>query len=64
LDQDNGLARPKEIGHHPNDFEIELFNLIAGEDRIRVALHACLDLVEGKNLIGLRQGGDRKECDS
>jgi hypothetical protein len=64
LDQDNGLARPKEIGHHPNDFEIELFDLIAGEDGVSVALHAGSDLVERKNLIGLRECGDRKNCDS
>ncbi len=64
LDQDNGLARPKEIGHHPDDFEIELFNLIAGEDRISVALHAGSNLVERKNLIGLCECGGRKNCDS
>jgi len=63
LNEDDRLARPKEIGHHPDDFEIELFNLVAGEDRVRVALHPGSNLVERKNLIRLREGGDRKDCD-
>ncbi len=47
FDQDDGLARTEEVGHYPDDFEIELFDLVAGEDRVGVAMHSRLDLAEG-----------------
>src|SRR5712664_2065385 len=62
LDEDDGLARPKKIGHHSDYLEVELFNLVAGEDGVSVALHARSDLVERKNFSRLRGGGDRKNC--
>ncbi len=62
LDKDDGLARPKKIGHDPDYFEVELFNLVAGEDGVRVALHASPNLVEPKYLTRLCGGGGRKNC--
>ena len=44
FDQNDGLLGAEEIGHHADDFEVELFDLVAGEDRVGVALHARSDL--------------------
>ena len=43
LHEDNGLARPKEIGHHADDVKGKRFNLRAGEDGIGSASHAGAD---------------------
>src|ERR1700687_250328 len=50
LDEDDGLARAEEIGHDADDFEVELFDLVAGEDGVGVAMHARLDLAERDDL--------------
>src|SRR5260370_42158642 len=40
LDEDDGLAGPKENAHHSDYLEVELFRLVAGEDGGDVALQA------------------------
>ena len=60
LDEDDGLPRSKEIGHHTDDFEVELFHLVASEYGVGIALHAGANLVERKNLIRLRVRNYRK----
>src|SRR6202790_3512309 len=55
LDEDDGLARAEEIGHYADDFEVELFDLIAGEDGVGVTLHARLDLADRDDFGELRR---------
>jgi hypothetical protein len=61
LNKDDGLARPEEIGHHADHFEVELLYLVARENRVGIALHAGANLVEWKSLIRLRERDYRKE---
>jgi len=53
LDKDDGLARAEEIRHDANDFEVELFDLVAGEDGVGVALHAITDFTDRHDFAGL-----------
>jgi hypothetical protein len=53
LDKDDGLLRPKEIGHDADDFEVELFNLVASKNGAGVALHAGADLVKREDFAGI-----------
>ena len=46
LDEDDGLLRAEKIVEDAEDFEIEFFDLVAGEDGVGVALHAGADLIE------------------
>ena len=67
LHQDDGLFGPQEIRHHADDFEVELFDLVAGKDGVSVALHARTHLINRKCLIqrGLRLRETRageKDC--
>jgi hypothetical protein len=73
LHQDDGLLGAKKIVQDPDDFEVELFHLIAGKNRIRVPLHARANLAEGKKFIRFLSNGDpsaqaqsgreRQECE-
>src|SRR5256885_16249123 len=54
LNENNGLARAESVGQNADDFEIEFFDLVAGEDSVGVALHAGAHLLEGQNFVGLR----------
>jgi hypothetical protein len=54
LDKNDGLAGPKKIGHDPDDFEVELLDLVAGENGIGVALHAGANLAERGDFGGGR----------
>ena len=54
LNEDYRLLRAEEIGHDSDDFEIKPFDLVAGENCIRVALHSGPDLIQWKNFIRLR----------
>src|SRR5690349_20997657 len=61
LDEDDGLLGAEEIGHDADHFEIEFFDLVAGEDGVGIALHAGADLAEGQDFCGgrsLRVGRD------
>jgi hypothetical protein len=60
LHKNDGLLRPEEIRHNADHFEIEFLYLVAGEDRVGVALHPRPDLVERKDLVRLRESGERK----
>ena len=62
LNKNYGLLRAEEIGHYPDDFEIELFDLVAGENCVRVALHAGSNLIQWKNFIRLRCEAKRQNC--
>src|ERR1700733_8001905 len=55
FDQDDGLARTEEVRHYADDFEVELLDLVAGEDRVGIAMHSRLDLAEGQDFVGLRE---------
>jgi hypothetical protein len=61
LNQDYRLLRAEEIGHHADNFEIKLFDLVAGEDRVCIALHSGPNLIEWKNLIRLRCEAEREK---
>ena len=50
LNEDDGLFGAQEIGHDTEDFEVEFFNLVTGKNGVRVALHAGMNLREGKYL--------------
>jgi len=54
LNQDDRLLRAEEIGHHADNFEVEFFDLIAGKNRVGVALHAGAHLAQGDGFVGLR----------
>ena len=67
LDENDGLSGSKEIGHDADNFEVELFNLFAGEDGVRVALHARANLAKGNDFGGrgslsLRSEERRRHC--
>src|ERR1700733_8287959 len=53
FDQDDGLAGAEKIGHYTDDFQIELFDLVAREDGVGVAVHAGLHLAQRQDLVGL-----------
>src|SRR5882724_12110749 len=59
LNQDYGLARAEEIGHDTNDFEVEFFYLVSGEDGVGVAVHPGLNLAQREDFVGFlgRKGG-------
>src|SRR5262249_18280671 len=40
LDKNDGLLWAEKIVQHADDFKIELFDLVAGEDRVRIPRHA------------------------
>ena len=54
LDKDDGLLRTEKILQHADDFEVKFLDLVALEDSVGVALHAGMDLAQGKEFIGLR----------
>jgi hypothetical protein len=54
------LLRPEEIRHNADHFEIEFLYLVAGEDRVSVTLHPRPHLIEWKDLVRLRDSGERK----
>ena len=54
LDENDGLLRAEEIGHDANNFEVELFDLVAGEDGVGIALHAGANFAEGQDFGGGR----------
>jgi hypothetical protein len=58
LDKDDGLARPEEIRHYVDDFEIESFDLIPGENCEGITLHARTNLIERQDFIRLGRGTD------
>ncbi len=49
--EDDGLFGSQEIGEDADDFEVELFDLVAGKDRVGIPFHAGLDLIERKNVL-------------
>jgi len=59
LNQDYRLLWAEEIGHYPDDFEVELFNLVAGENRIGIALHSGTNLIDWKGFIRLGREAKR-----
>jgi len=59
LDENDGLSGSKEIGHDADDFQIELFNLIARKDGVGVALHAWANLAKWDDFRG---GGSLSLC--
>jgi len=56
------LLRAEEIGHHSDNFEIEFFNLVAGEDRLGIALQSGPNLIDWKSFIRLGRQPQRDEC--
>ena len=59
LNEDYRLLRAEEIGHYSDNFKIEFFNLVAGENRIRVALHSGPNLIDGKSFTRLSREAKR-----
>ena len=59
LDENDGLFGAEEIGHDAEDFQVEFFDLFAGEDGVGVALHAGMNLVDGDDFGGLLGVGGR-----
>jgi len=53
LNEDYRLLWAEEIGHHADNFKIEFFHLIAGEDRVCIALHSGPNLIDWKSFIRL-----------
>ena len=53
--------RSEEIGHDADDFEVEFFDLVAGEDGVGVAVHARPNLAKRKDFGGGRGLGSRGE---
>src|SRR4029077_15385648 len=56
LYQDDRLLRRQKIRHHPDHYQIELFDLVACKNRVSLALHSGLNLRKRKNL---RVGGKK-----
>jgi len=66
LDKNDGLSGSKEIGHDADDFQVELFDLVAGEDGVGVALHAWSNLAKWNDFRGggsLSPGRQEHRCD-
>jgi len=57
LDENDGLLGAEEIGHNADDFEVKLFDLVAGEDGVGIALHAGANFAERKDFGGGRSLG-------
>jgi hypothetical protein len=53
LNEEYRLLWAEEIGHYADDFEIKPFNLVAGEDRVCIALHSGANLIDGKSFTRL-----------
>ena len=53
FDENDGLLRPEEIGHYAQHLQIEFFDLVAGENGVGIALHACANLLQGDDFGGL-----------
>ncbi len=60
LHKDDGLFGPEKIVKNADDFEVELFHLIAGKDRIGVPLHARADLAKRKDFVRFLGDGDAR----
>ena len=60
LDKNDGLARSEKIGHDADNFEVEFFDLVAGEDRVGVALHAWPNLAKRNDFSGGRGLGSAR----
>ena len=56
LDQNDGLPWAQEIVQDSDDFQVELFHLIPGKDRVGVTLHAGAHLAERENLAQFLSG--------
>ena len=56
FDQNDGLPRPQEIGHHADDFQVEFLDLVTGENGVRIALHSRSHLAKRQDLV--RLGGN------
>jgi hypothetical protein len=61
LDKDDGLPWSEEVGHHADHFQIKLLYLVARKYGVGITLHSSANLVERKDLIGLRERSDGKE---
>ncbi len=59
LNEDYRLLRAEEIGHHADNFEIERFDLVAGENCVRVALHSGPNLIDWKSFTRLSREAKR-----
>ena len=57
LHKDDGLLGAEKILQNADHFEVELFHLIAGENRVSVSLHACAHLAERKDFVRFLGGG-------
>src|SRR6266478_5051715 len=60
LYQDDGLPEAKTISLHADVLVYDLFHLIAGKDRIGIALHARAHLAEGKEFVRFLGDGDAR----
>ncbi len=56
LNQNDGLLRAQEIVQNSDDFQVELFYLIPGKDRVGVTLHSGAHLAERENLAQFLSG--------
>jgi len=52
LDENDGLLGAEEIGHNADDFEVELFDLVASKNGVGVALHSGTNFAEGQDFGG------------
>jgi hypothetical protein len=59
LNEDYRLLRAEEIGHYSDDFEVELFDLVASEDCVGIALHSRPNLIDGKSFTRLSREAKR-----
>src|SRR5207244_12813025 len=63
LHKDDGLLGAEKILQNADHFEVELFHLIAGENRVSVSLQACAYLAERKDFVRfLGAGGVRSQA--
>ena len=63
LHKDDGLLGAEKILQNADHFEVELFHLIAGKNRVSVSLHACAYLAERKDFVRfLGAGGVRSQA--
>src|SRR5436190_1531933 len=60
LYEDDGLFGPEKIFKNADNLKVELFHLIAGKNCVRVSLHACPYLAEGKNFVRFLGEGDAR----
>ncbi len=51
LHQNDRLLRTQKIRHHANYFQVEFLYLVAGKNRVGVALHPRLHLIDRERFI-------------